>query len=146
MGTFGGYTGSMSISDKKKKEFPALFLPFPSQLLSVPLSSLSFRYPHTLLSSRRWGCRYADREMVREFIGHCAELPYQKCLLIFRRLMDEETEYFPELTKRQVKEWIVRRVCVREDRTQISGYASLLGNRSPSHTCKPYQAASYRRN
>ena len=76
-----------------------------------------------------WGCRYADREMVREFIGHCAELPYQKCLLIFRRLMDEETEYFPELTKRQVKEWIVRRVCVREDRTQISGYASLLGNR-----------------
>lgn len=77
-----------------------------------------------------WGCRYADREIVREFIGHCAELPYQKCLLIFRRLMDEETEYFPELTKRQVKEWIVRRVCVREDRTQISGYASLLGNRT----------------
>lgn len=77
-----------------------------------------------------WGCRYADREMVKEFIEHCAKLPYQKCLLIFRRLMDEETEYFPELTKRQVKEWIVRRLCVREDRTQISGYASLLGNRT----------------
>lgn len=77
-----------------------------------------------------WDCRYADREMVREFREHCAEPPYQKGLLTFRRLLDKETEYFPELTKRQVKEWIVKRLCGRADRTQISGYASLLG----SHT------------
>lgn len=77
-----------------------------------------------------WDCRYADREMVREFRDHCNELPYQKGLLTLRRLMDEETEYFPELTRRQVKERIVRRVCGREDRTQISGYVSLLGNRT----------------
>lgn len=75
-----------------------------------------------------WGCRYVDREMIREFREHCAEISYQKALLIFRRMIDEETEYFPELTRRQVKEWIVRRVCGREDRTRISGYASLLGN------------------
>lgn len=77
-----------------------------------------------------WGCRYADREMVREFREHCAELPYQKGLLTFRKIIDQETEYFPELTRRQAKEWILRRACSREDRTRISGYASLLGNRT----------------
>lgn len=53
-----------------------------------------------------WNCRYADREMVREFREHRSELSYQKGLLTFRKLMDQETEYFPELTKRQVKEWV----------------------------------------
>lgn len=74
-----------------------------------------------------WGCRYVDGEMVKEFREHSAELPYQKGLLTFRRLIDEDTEYFPELTRRQVKEWIVKRVCGEEDRMRISGYASLLG-------------------
>lgn len=75
-----------------------------------------------------WDCRYADREMVREFREHCAELPYRKALLTFRRIIDKETEYFPELTRRQAKEWILRRVCGRKNRIRISGYASLLGN------------------
>lgn len=77
-----------------------------------------------------WNCRYADREMVKDFREHCSELPYQKALLTFRRLMDQETEYFPELTKRQAKEWIVKKACSEEDRIRISGYASLLGNRT----------------
>ena len=75
-----------------------------------------------------WNCRYADREMVWEFRDHCSELPYQKALLTFRMLLDEEIKYYPELTRRQVKEWIVRRACGEENRTRISGYASLLGN------------------
>lgn len=77
-----------------------------------------------------WGCRYADREMVMEFRDHRSELPYQRALLTFRMLLDEEIKYFPELTKRQVKAWVVRRACGKEARTRINGYASLLRNRT----------------
>ena len=75
-----------------------------------------------------WLCRYADEKLVREFTTHSDELQFQKALLVFRKMLDRDLEYFPELTARQVKEWVTRRCCREEDRIKLSGYASLLAN------------------
>lgn len=75
-----------------------------------------------------WKCRLVDEKLVREFIGHSKELPFQKGLLVWRKIMDENIEYFPELTARQVREWVTKPCCREEDRIRISGYASLLTN------------------
>lgn len=81
-----------------------------------------------------WWCRYADEKMVQEFIAHSGHLQFQKALLVFRKMMDRDLEYFPELTARQVREWVTRRCGSERDRIKISGYASLLAN--PTGRCK----------
>lgn len=76
-----------------------------------------------------WHCRYMDEKTVREFIEQGNELSYKKALLVMRKMMDRLNRYFPELTVGQVKEWVLQRWIDRWERTKISAYGSLLGNR-----------------
>lgn len=45
-----------------------------------------------------WNCRYADEELIKEFIGHKDDIRFKKALLVFRKQLDFYLEYFPELT------------------------------------------------
>lgn len=75
-----------------------------------------------------WNCRYVDEEMVKEFIGNADDIRYKKALLVFREIMDWILVFFPELTRKQIREWVMREWSGSEERTELSGYASLLTN------------------
>ena len=75
-----------------------------------------------------WGCRLVDKGFVTEFLEHKDEENYKKALLLYREFMDEDTEYFPELTKKQANRWIVRNNRYSFDFTAMSAFQSLLTN------------------
>lgn len=81
---------------------------------------------------RIWGCRYADEKIVCEFTEHENDICYKKALLVFRELVDQDVKYFPELTVRQVREWVTGKCHKERDRINLSGYASMLVN----HACR----------
>lgn len=75
-----------------------------------------------------WGCRLVDGVFVREFLRHPDDGRYMAALRLLREMMDEDTVYFPELTKRQANRWIIRRNRDRSDITAMSAFQSLLIN------------------
>lgn len=75
-----------------------------------------------------WGCRLVDGVFVREFLRHPDDGRYMAALRLLREMMDEDTAYFPELTKRQANQWIIRRNRDKADITAMSAYQSLLIN------------------
>lgn len=72
-----------------------------------------------------WGCRIPDRTFVEEFLVHRDE-NYSKALLLLRELMDEDTKYFPEVTRRQAMRWVLRRHEKKEDFLAMSAFCSLM--------------------
>ena len=75
-----------------------------------------------------WGCRLVDGVFVREFLGHPDDGRYMAALRLLREMMDEDTGYFPELTKRQANRWIIKRNRDRADITAMSALQSLFIN------------------
>ena len=75
-----------------------------------------------------WGCRLVDGVFVREFLRHPDDGRYMAALRLLREMMDEDTGYFPELTKRQANQWIIKRNRDKADITAMSAYQSLLIN------------------
>ena len=76
-----------------------------------------------------WNCRYVDEELVRDFLEHQNIPEYQKAIYVFQKIQNGILEYFPELTKNQVKEWVIKQFRSSKDMLSLSGYASLLTNR-----------------
>lgn len=75
-----------------------------------------------------WGCRLADGVFVREFLRHPDDGRYMAALRLLREMMDEDTGYFPEMTKRQANRWIIRENRDQADITAMSALQSLLIN------------------
>ena len=82
-----------------------------------------------------WGCRYVDEELVRDFLEHHNITEYQKAIYVFQKIRNGMLEYFPELTKNQVKEWVIKQFRSSKDMLRLSGYASLLTNRCAGRIC-----------
>lgn len=77
-----------------------------------------------------WNRRYADEEFVTDFLGHCKDIRHQKALLVLRGIMDEILKYFPELTVRQAKEWVIKECYAAVGGAKLCGYVSLLTNKA----------------
>ncbi|MCI8744033.1 MAG: hypothetical protein HFG63_15685 [Lachnospiraceae bacterium] len=77
---------------------------------------------------RDWGCCLVDKAFITEFIEHKNEDSYKKALLLYREIMDEDTAYFPELTKKQAIRWMIRQNRYEFDFTAMSAFQSLLTN------------------
>lgn len=77
---------------------------------------------------QNWGCRLVDKEFVTEFVEHGEDDNYKRALLFYRELMDKDTWYFPELTKKQAIQWIIRDNRHKFDFTAMSAFQSLLIN------------------
>lgn len=77
-----------------------------------------------------WNRRYADEEFVTDFLEHCKDVRHQKALLVLRDMMDEILKYFPELTVRQAKEWVIKGCYAAVGGAKLCGYVSLLTNKA----------------
>ena len=75
-----------------------------------------------------WDCRYADKSFVEDFLAHRENTDYKKLLAVLRGYLDKGAKTFPELTKAQAKDWVLRR-CQREWEVPLmSAYVSLMTN------------------
>lgn len=77
---------------------------------------------------RDWGCRLVDETFITEFAEHKNEDNYKKALLLYRKFMDEDTAYFPELTRKQAIQWMIRGNRYEFDFTAMGALQSLLTN------------------
>ena len=75
-----------------------------------------------------WGCRLTDQEFITEFMEHREDDDYKRALLFYRELMDQDTRYFPELTRKQAIQWVLRNNRDRFEFTAMSAFQSLLIN------------------
>lgn len=73
-------------------------------------------------------CRYVDKQFVEEFLQHEEDENYMKALLVLREMLDEYVYLFPELTKQQAIDWIIRDGRDKHDYLVMSAFQSLLVN------------------
>lgn len=76
-----------------------------------------------------WNCRYVDTVFVKEFLEHGQEEAYQKAMKLIRSFMDRDVEYYPELTKQQAVDWILRFEKSSSDKIMMSALFSLMANK-----------------
>ena len=72
--------------------------------------------------------RLPDRTFITEFMEHQNEEIYGRALLLYKEILDKDTEYFPELTRNQAKRWIINDMCNPFNFTMIDAYHALLIN------------------
>lgn len=77
---------------------------------------------------RDWNCRLVDKEFITEFMEHKEDVNYKRALLLYRKFMDQDTLYFPELTRKQAIQWVIRNNRNKFDYTAMSALQSLLIN------------------
>lgn len=75
-----------------------------------------------------WGCRLADQEFITEFMEHREDDNYKRAILFYRELMDQDIRYFPELTRKQAIQWVLRNNRNPFEFTAMSAFQSLLIN------------------
>lgn len=77
---------------------------------------------------KEWNCRFVDKSFVEEFLEHEQDERYRKALILYRELLDADTEWFPELTKKQANRWWIKDIRAKFDFTAMSAYQSLMSN------------------
>lgn len=78
--------------------------------------------------SQEWGCRLADQKFVTEFMEHREDDNYKKALFFYWRLMNQDSRYFPELTRKQAIRWVLSYSRPKFDFTAMEAFHSLLIN------------------
>lgn len=77
-----------------------------------------------------WICRFVDKEFVEEILNHREDVLYRKALVLFRDLMDEDIRYFPELTRKQAIDWVIKSNRDDYENIVVMAYQSLFINKA----------------
>ena len=75
-----------------------------------------------------WKSRYVDKEFVDEFMKYKHDNRYKKAIFLYKEVVEDVFQYFPELTKKQASKWIIQNCITKAERVQISAYQSLMMN------------------
>ena len=75
-----------------------------------------------------WEWRLVDKEFVNEFLEHAEETNYQKAVVLLRNIMEQLISMFPELTREQALEWMIKPHIRTVDKIAMSACQSLLIN------------------
>ena len=73
-------------------------------------------------------CRLVDKEFVEEILNHRKEILFRKALVLYRNIIDKDIVYFPELTRKQVMEWVIKGSRSEQESIIIMAYQSLFIN------------------
>ena len=73
-----------------------------------------------------WNFRVLDTAFVREFLKHKNDDRYKRAMIVLIELMDKETKYFPELTKREANIWLIREIRDADEMIEINAYLGML--------------------
>lgn len=75
-----------------------------------------------------WDFRVLDTAFVREFLKHKNDDRYKRAMIVLIELIDKETKYFPELTKREANIWLIREIRDADEMIEINAYLGMLRN------------------
>ena len=75
-----------------------------------------------------WNFRVLDTAFVREFLKHKNDDRYKRAMIVLIELIDKETKYFPELTKREANIWLIREIRDADEMIEINAYLGMLRN------------------
>ena len=76
-----------------------------------------------------WKVRRPDISLIKEITNKKNYKSAIKILSLLRAVLDDGVEFFPELTKAQAKEWILKRTRCDFDRQKLDGLLGLLANK-----------------
>lgn len=98
--------------------------------IEIPLDMQVENYLAEIIEDLKedWNCRFVDKKVVIEFLEHKDSEPYRRALVLFREMMDEDLFFFPELTRRQAIDWVIKTNRNSFDFIAMGDYQSLLGN------------------
>lgn len=77
---------------------------------------------------QNWNCRYIEKRFVLEFLQHMDSKEHARALVMLREMLEEDLYYFPELTRKQAMDWIIRNHRNRHDYIVMDGFQSLMIN------------------
>ena len=75
-----------------------------------------------------WNYRVLDTAFVREFLKHKNDDRYKRAMIVLIELIDKETKYYPELTKREANIWLIREIRDADEMIEINAYLGMLRN------------------
>ena len=58
--------------------------------------------------NKEWDIEYIAEEFIVEIMNHKGDIFYKKALQLLRNMMDKSIKYYPELTRKQAIQWIVK--------------------------------------
>ena len=76
-----------------------------------------------------WDIRYADERFVSDFLEKKQDENYQKGLMLLKTITDRYVDLFPELTRRQALDWVIKRSRSDFDSVEVSGLLGVLSNK-----------------
>lgn len=53
---------------------------------------------------------------------------YKRAMIVLIELIDKETKYYPELTKREANIWLIREIRDADEMIEINAYLGMLRN------------------
>ena len=76
-----------------------------------------------------WDIKYVEEEFITQFIENKNDISYKKALQLLRILMDTAFEYYPELTRRQAVQWVIKYGRDDFEANEINGLIRVLTNK-----------------
>lgn len=75
-----------------------------------------------------WNCRLLDTAFMREFLDNKNNDKYKRAIIVLIELIDKETKYFPEITKREANMWVLSDIRDADEMIEINAYLGMLRN------------------
>lgn len=75
-----------------------------------------------------WHCRLLDTALVKEVLNHKNDKSYKRAVMVLYEIMNKETKYFPELTKREANKWVIKEIRPSVDIQEMNVFVDMLCN------------------
>ena len=76
-----------------------------------------------------WNIKYVDEEFIIDFLSNAHDLNYQKGLLFLAKAVHKYINLFPELTRGQAMEWIIKGSRSNFDYIEMKSLLRVLSNK-----------------
>lgn len=74
------------------------------------------------------GTCYIAKTVVNEFLDNIGDIRYRKAVYLYKQLLEEDLKAFPEMTRSQVFNHVLRYTNMDKKRSEVQAYAALLCN------------------
>ena len=68
------------------------------------------------------------KEEILECMANRQDENYKKAILLYKQMINEPAAHFPELTRSQVTDWIIKRYGSKKERDALAAFHSLIIN------------------
>lgn len=99
-----------------------------SDMLAINLNIEAELIDILVLQEKIWGTHYVSKSMIEEFQKNIEDLRYKKAIYLYKQIMDEDIKDFPEMTRSQILNHVIKYTNQKKKRKDLQAYAALLCN------------------